>query len=70
MSLGKSFFVKEGDEVYILGMKYTALKPHAIVGINLFEGTFRILSDGETKDYTYEELSNSGLVSITTEDKV
>ncbi len=69
MSLDKAFYVKQGDEVYIFGMKYIALKPHAIVGIDLFEGTFKILSNGKTKDYTYEELSNSGLVSITTEDE-
>ncbi len=63
------FLVKQGDEVKISGKQYTALKEHQILGVNLFEGKLKILSEDKKgffiiRDYTYEELENSDLVSL------
>jgi len=66
LSFETEFFVKEGDEVDILGGKYTAAKPHFIVGLNLFEGKLRIktMKDGEpvVRDYSFKEIAESDLV--------
>ncbi len=66
--MGDIFLVKQGDEVSILGKQYTASKKHFILGVNLFEGKLKILFEDERgvniRDYTYEELEHSDLVSL------
>ncbi|GAI35722.1 unnamed protein product [marine sediment metagenome] len=66
MSFESGVLVNEGEEVEILGWKYTVAKPHLIVGVNLDEGKLKIRSikDGEpvVRDYSYKEIAESDLV--------
>ncbi len=67
MSVKSRVLVKEGEEVEILGMKYTVAKPHLIVGINLNEGRLKIGTINKhgkpiVRDYSYEEIMESDLV--------
>jgi len=69
IALDRSFLVKEGDKVSILGIQYTALKVHFIAGIDFNKGTIVIWSkdvdeDYSAKNYTYKELVESGLIEI------